>query len=424
MTALTKGFGSALIYDAAEGLERALADVDADALTDIDGRKLIALWDPFSCPTENLTALAFAMGVNLWEDEWSETTKRQWLADQWQFKALRGTEAAIRMALEVNGFELKAIVKPPEGVYTSPGLTKDEQDAWVRRMPQLKLYTAPDVGTVGVDEWFVGVSHLGADCIGLDDGWTLRGHKAVLRRDGVDEQLKVVTRVDEDVDGTAMTITSVVEPGISSLGFVIGADAIGSEHYIGVDDVPARRITTRQDQSYSHRWSHLSLSMLEPTGQPVDVRFDRGSDVGDGGPFFFIGEDVVGERHLSIDPARQMIFDFIYLLDPAISTVMHEGAGFIGVDRIGMRRNRAELLIDLKMTDRTSPGLYIGDGYLGEAFAIPEDQRQIERALRAVDAARGFKQQVLVSFASVEPLTFGDPINEDTTFGTWQPALL
>jgi phage tail P2-like protein len=64
-----------------------MADVDATRLMEIEAELVKYTWDPYLCPTPLLPYLAWAMGVNFWNDRWSETTKRAWIAEQWDFKA-------------------------------------------------------------------------------------------------------------------------------------------------------------------------------------------------------------------------------------------------------------------------------------------------------------------------------------------------
>src|SRR4051812_38184001 len=99
--------GAAVLYREASALEKSLADTDAERLLATRAELITENWDPFLVQTRNLHFLAFAMGVTLWEsDVWTLSQKREWIAQQWRFKAYNGTEAAIHMAMAINGFEL------------------------------------------------------------------------------------------------------------------------------------------------------------------------------------------------------------------------------------------------------------------------------------------------------------------------------
>ena len=75
--------GEQVLYRQAAGLEKSLADVDAYRLTQTYAELIKDQWDPYRISSTNLPYLAWAMGVNLWEDSWSEDFQRWWTANQW-----------------------------------------------------------------------------------------------------------------------------------------------------------------------------------------------------------------------------------------------------------------------------------------------------------------------------------------------------
>jgi Phage tail protein (Tail_P2_I) len=81
--------GSDMLYRQATGLEKAMADVDAYRLTSTYAELVRDQWDPYAISYRNLGYLAWAMGVNLWEDNWSYEFKRWWIVNQWTFKSQR-----------------------------------------------------------------------------------------------------------------------------------------------------------------------------------------------------------------------------------------------------------------------------------------------------------------------------------------------
>jgi phage tail P2-like protein len=112
--------GARVLFSAATGLEKAMADVDAERIIRLPDWLITDQWDPQRISAQNLPWLAYAMGVNLWEPIWSEGTKRDWVTRQWQFKALRGTPAAIKMALAASGYRVTDMVRPQQGFWAAP----------------------------------------------------------------------------------------------------------------------------------------------------------------------------------------------------------------------------------------------------------------------------------------------------------------
>ena len=138
--------GEQVLYRQAVGLEKSLASVDAFRLTQTYAELIKDQWDPYRISSTNLPYLAWAMGVNLWEDSWSEEFKRWWVAQQWTYKYERGSaKGLIDFINTVNaspGFSAQVVnlVTPPAQFF--PGATYSTADrlAYVARFPQLRLY--------------------------------------------------------------------------------------------------------------------------------------------------------------------------------------------------------------------------------------------------------------------------------------------
>jgi phage tail P2-like protein len=194
-------YGSQILYAAASGLEKAMIDSDAPFLTGIDAEAIIDTWDPYNCPPELLQYLAFAMGVTFWNDNWSLATKQAWIAQQWQFKALRGTDGGISMAVDFAGrdvspygYYVRDFITAPQGQYPSPGITPAEQETWLASLPQVRVYLFSEAGQAYPEEFYIDNSYLGTND-GLWDGEsfctpdtssTRLGKQAVWNVNGVD----------------------------------------------------------------------------------------------------------------------------------------------------------------------------------------------------------------------------------------------
>ena len=68
--------GALTLYRSATGFEKAAADTDAERLADIYVEAIIDQWNPWQVAFEHLPFLAWAEGVNLWENWWDETFRR------------------------------------------------------------------------------------------------------------------------------------------------------------------------------------------------------------------------------------------------------------------------------------------------------------------------------------------------------------
>jgi phage tail P2-like protein len=96
-----------LLPDSATHFERALAE-QSQGLDAIDPVVIETIWDAWRCPTVLLPWLAWAVSVDIWDDAWPETVKRQAIADSPDYHRIKGTVQAVLSALALSGrpFEL------------------------------------------------------------------------------------------------------------------------------------------------------------------------------------------------------------------------------------------------------------------------------------------------------------------------------
>lgn len=96
-----------LLPDSATHFERELAGLSA-ALDEIDPTVIETIWDAWRCPSKLLPWLAWALSVDVWDDGWAETVKRQAIADSPDYHRIKGTVQAVlsALALAERPFEL------------------------------------------------------------------------------------------------------------------------------------------------------------------------------------------------------------------------------------------------------------------------------------------------------------------------------
>jgi phage tail P2-like protein len=449
------GLGAKLLYPEATGFERALADTESERLLNINAELIIDNWDPYKTKAQHIPHLAFAYGVRLWDDTWSLETKRQWVANYWDFEAHIGTIAAYRMALAPFGFELVQYVAPPQGFYASPEMSKEEYDNWVRLMPQVRIalastpgkayinefFAGEDTVSMGDDEtqlfWylFLGIARFGSQFIpstvassfadedvpAYDDGPLLYGRRAVLRlADGTEIPLKGGEFSYTTESGTVLWADEFSTPGRSLYGFVADVD-FSDNYYAGADEIVPEIHRVNRVVDYEHTSSELGLTLLRPSLTPLDTRFEQDSDHRPSGPFFFEGDfmEEGDEGFANHDEGGLMLVDRMYLLDPDVTAPMTEGWSFADVDRVGMPQATVEVLVDLNQTDR-APATYVEeDSFADFTFALVEDMSMRDKALKALTVAKSLRDTVLVSTAPKRQLEFGDDITEETEFGDW-----
>ncbi|RZN24769.1 phage tail protein I [Bradyrhizobium sp. Leo121] len=421
---MSDGFGAQLLYRAATGFERAMADADAERLLGINAELTIENWDPYLVQTKNLPFLAYAMGVTLWEDDyWSEGQKREWVANQWLFKSLRGTVSGIRMALDASNYVLDQHVTPPQGFYASPDLTPAQWNAWIKQMPELRLTYAQRQGTRGLDEFFLDWGFADQDACSIDDGFALGGRYAVLRHLGADTPLAFVDYRPGFKDAEAVDYERLSTAGKSSLGLIVEEDYSDDDRYVCFEEVTPDLYTLRLDRSYSVDASEVTLTIVTPSQEPITPSYEINSDVGNGNGMVFT-EDYSDDRYADQpDGGDKLLAQRIYLLDPAVAEPMTMGISFSDATRVGMPSYTAELMVDL-FTSEPLPVQFIEETEVGEGFAIDEDPTHIDRALRAINAGKALRDTALVTFAVKRPVAMGDYLADTTAATDWVADIL
>lgn len=451
--------GSKLIYRAASGLERAMADVDGERLIGTYAELVIDQWDPYRISYNNLPYLAYAMGVLLWEEGWSESTQREWTARQFEFKALRGTQAAIEMAFDftgrdfTGGYDVQQAIRPPQSFFASPSLSKEEYDFWIHLMPELRITYYQGVGWDSVDVLYVqdgGVNSF----VGLDDGPTLYGRKAYLRVKGEDLPLAIYSFTKTIEGKTSVDYERVAIPGNAGLAVLCGDDFVGDpERFVCAEKLKPELITLRIDGSYNHEQSQLHLDTVLPGLEPIDVRYERDSDVGWGDAYFFVGDWSDSRKVLADSPpspehpiglppapthpisfpipdpyeptvfyadagfdAARMVADRIFLYDPTIVATITGGISFVGVDYVSWPAYTADIMGDLHTRDKAW-SWFADEGHVHDDnyFSSPVQLQDFDRACRAVIISQALRDRVRVAFDPTRLIELRDRAWTETT---------
>jgi hypothetical protein len=118
--------GDLILADSEEPLIRAMSDIEAEGMLAVRAELILENWDPALTQLRNLPYLRWALDVSLWDETWTEASQRAWVAQSWEFKARRGTERGLRMALTQFGYDLVGLVTPPQGFYLTADVDPNE----------------------------------------------------------------------------------------------------------------------------------------------------------------------------------------------------------------------------------------------------------------------------------------------------------
>lgn len=256
----------------------------------------------------------------------------------------------------------------------------------------------------------------------INDGPVLRGRYAVVRHLGVDTEIYGIEYTPDEVTSTARDYERYSSIGLNNYGFTTDEDASDEKwRFVCAEDIKPYLYTLELNREYSHDASKLSLTTIIPALKPITPRYERDSDVGEGGVWQYAGQFV--EEDLSFadykDGGDRLLADRMFLLDPDVSEPMTLGISFADLSRVGIPVNYGELQIDLKGVENANSA-FVGDYYAEfEQFLVDEDTTAIDQAFRAVVEAKALRDTVAVSFETKRPVAFGDYLTDETTFGEW-----
>lgn len=386
------------------------------------------LWRPWDCREDLLPWLAWALSVDVWDDDWPEERKRSVVARAIALHRIKGTEAGLKAHVALADAAVRQLVVPPQGVFASRTLTKAEMDAWLRTMPQIRVYLAREVGSAAglsfagaATESDVAFGFWGQAFASFDAGRALLGRAARLWDREEETRLLIWDLHSEREERRGLRIERVSLPGKAGFGLFVGG--FFGRGFASAEAKPARLVTWRQDVAYEHRMSALSMRSAHPGLDPVDVRSERVSETGDAGPWAFVRR-FAGTVFATRDDAAWMLFDRIVLHDPERAAPLVSAQSFAGVSRLGIADYTALSVIDLK--DRAASRTFAAGVFAGAAFALPEDTRKRTATRRAAIASKALRDRILVTHKTTRPRTFGDgfAIDGPNDFGARMPFRL
>jgi phage tail P2-like protein len=411
--------GSVVLHPAATGHEKAMADTDAVRVMAIYAEAIIDVWDPYRISLENLPYLAWAMGVNLWDDVWRETTKRTWVARQWEFKSLRGTANGIRMAIDYvgrdvspYGYQVLAFTTPPQQVFSGPTLTREEREAWLATLPQIRVWRVREQGTAGPRKAFLGSASAGHY---VDRRFFLDGDNAAITSDAIQRLRRraryIVRGVETEIRvsefGWRVHLPSVEDSKVFCDRPVYTGHAVRRRFYIPTT-APQRLITVWPMPRLAWR------SPVWPTMEPITAEPERVVEFGTRQHQAFCNLPMRGgspahKPHFVPTDAWRRIYDRFAINDGSGDVARRRPVQFMGRGFYGFPKYTAWVRVSLRNRRRFS--VFSGSPMRaqGRRFFLPHDGTPVKRAKRAVRASKKLVDKVWLQLGPVPRFVAGRP---------------
>jgi hypothetical protein len=364
--------------------ERTLAS-QVDRLLALDTERLRNLWNPFKCHIDDLPYLAWSLSVDIWDPDWEDEKKRKVVADAVYHHRIKGTKLGVSTYLDLVGAELKDLIVPPARGYRIPAMTNDEFQAWLGRLPQIRLY--PYV----IRQQATDYDFRMPDYCFRNDGFRkpsigpqIYGRRATLTRAG--QEVPVRIEAMTDLDGATierLLFAKATNRDFHSNGFR------GTKFYESTD-AAENVVTVRVNQAASDLIS-VTPGLTPQSVKPVPV-FEAHT-ARPAQDFRASGNSFRGRSFRMPTDAPQWIFDKISLHYKGDLPTGLQAKWYRGNMRYGIPAYQAQATVAIK--DKRSYARGFG-GRFRNGFRTTTDNSKLWDACDAIVAAKPLRDTVLV----------------------------
>jgi hypothetical protein len=360
---------------------------------------LSVIWDPWRCPVAALPFLAWALRVPLWDESWSETTKRSVLAESPELNAVKGTVYAVDRYVEIMGGRAVDFTLPPSGIYLASGPDVAEQKRWRERFAEIRIYDRPGTDTVAWDflgETFFGPDHEDEAGIFLAPYAPRPKRRAELHDNGSVLALELVEIRVHSEGGSTRIIEKLFGSGIDVGGLFLGEGGAGD--YL----TPASPVLfISMNNGSAETRQGIDATLISPVAERVVVTGTVDE--------FLLGDGIVGVSFLQPSIADRMIYESFRVYDRTRSLGTREGGFCLGDDDLfALEPNHMLVDIDARFqidSQAAFVGSFIGD------FLFVDDGAYRQRLFSAAAAANPTSDRTLVSTALHRPIRFSDGLS-------------
>jgi hypothetical protein len=360
---------------------------------------------PLKTPSGFLPHLGFEFSVDIWKAGWTDARKRAVINASLLLHARKGTAYALREYARYADAEALKIERPPIKVFSGKSLTKAEREAWLARLPQVRVWRIADRGAASPYKAFLnsrsGVRlHSRRFCLG--GAFTIKS--SALQR--------LKRRARWVVDGQE------TDSRVSNIGTTFRLHLKGSagksvfsgrpcRHRFYAPSTAWRRLVTIAPTSRLPWRSPLTPTMQAVQSEPerITVPGTRGYSVFSNTPTRYRAFFVPSTAPLRIYQ-RYPVYDGSTMVRRPVVQIM-------GVGRYGFPPHTARVHLSVP---GKRPAFKAGEGITGarKRFWISHDGSRLAEARAAIAASKRLSDKVLVKIGPVHRFVAGGaPIRAD-----------
>ncbi len=362
---------------------------------------------PYETPAEILPFLAWERSVDIWNEHWPDATKRNVTARSFPLHKRKGTAYAIREYVRYAGGTVTDIIVPPQKVFSGPSLTREQREAWLEKLPQVRAWRIQErAPSPPVKAYYGGQRHAHF----IENSFSVPSDALSRRK----------RRVRWVVDGVE-TETTVTEFG-SYFRLHIAAPAgrrvfsggiMGSGKFFIPSDARKRLVTIQPTPVQPWRGA------IGPTLEAVTAEPERVAQRKTGGGGVFSG-GFCGTECFAPSTARARVFERYAVKDGSRPT-RSPAIQFMGVGRYGFPAHTAHISVSIP---GKRPKRQAGDGLLlpRERFWIPSTAKErVDGVRKAIVSAKRLSDKILIRTGPTSKFIAGKVFRAGDTFIVGRP---
>ena len=384
--------GNSLLPTNRTAWENALSLTSAEH-RDIDADAIRRAFDPWTCPEGLLPWLAYQFSVDFWIDTWSVSKKRQVIARSVELQFKKGTLAGIEEFIALADAKLLGVTVAPAKVFSGPSLTREQREAWLSRMPQLRVWTIAEPGTAGLKLFSGGYSHpsfVDGRFNQPSDALTRLRRRARYVVDGIE--------TDSTVEENGTTFRVRIKSQSRTKVF---SDRVAPGHYFQPSDA-AQRLVTIGPRITTPGWRSPVGPSLETVSAEPELIVETGTDRRQ----VFSGKPT-RKRWFQPSQAFRHVF-YRYAVFDGSTVTRRTPVQFNGVGRFGFPPHAALLRLSVpgfRSAYAARDGVFVP----GSRFWVPHDRARTEQVRRAIRVSMRLSDRILLQFGQRPRFIAGQP---------------
>jgi phage tail P2-like protein len=347
----------------------------------------------YKTPAQFLPFAAWEYSVDVWFREWPQATKRNITARSLQLHQKKGTLYAISEYARYAGSAVLDVERSPIRVFSGPSLTVEQREAWLAKLPQVRVFLYQEPGQFGPAKAFYG-GYQHARFYGKSFAVPSTVLQRLLRR-----ARWVVSGAETDI--TVEEFGSYFRLRIPSIeGRGVFSNRVHAHRYFIPSSAWRRLVTIRPQARLSWR------SPVSPTLQAVTSEPERVAVAGQAGYGVFSRR--LARSYFIPSTAKHRLFDR-YAVNDGTRQLRRPAVLFTGTKRYGFPAHTAHMRMSIP--GKRSKWAAGGSALMvpRSRFYIPHDGSRVDTVRRAIQSAKRLSDRIMLDLGPQHRFVAGRP---------------